>query len=214
MGQCYEQLSLEERCTLSRLKQAGKAVRQIAAIMDRAPSTISRELKRNRGTQVGYQPVYAEQQAKSRRWRGSRLLRDADLQAVVLNRLGQGWSPAQVSGRLKKENKCQVISYESIYRFIDAQIRRTNDFSWRHFLPRGKSKRGWRGRKGGSPVDHIEGRVSIEQRPVYIDKRRQPGHWEADLMLFAKYSQALLITHERHSRLLCFSRQPSKAATP
>ena len=42
-------------------------------------------------------------------------------------------------------------------------------------------------------MDHIEGRVSIDQRPAYIDKRRQPGHWEADLMLFAKYGQALLI---------------------
>jgi IS30 family transposase len=142
------------------------------------------------------------------------LLRDGDLQAVVLNRLGQGWSPAQVSGRLKKENKRQVISYESIYRFIDAQIRRTKDYSWRHYLPRGKSKRGWRGRKGGSPVDHIEGRVSIERRPAYIDKRRQPGHWEGDLMLFAKYGQAVLVTHERHSRLLLVSRQPSKAAEP
>jgi len=214
MGQKYKQFSLEERCTLARLSQAGQKIRQIAAIMDRSPSTITRELVRNRGTQVGYQPAYAEQQANSRRWKGSRLLRDGDLQAVVLNRLGQGWSPAQVSGRLKKENKRQVISYESIYRFIDAQIRRTKDYSWRHYLPRGKSKRGWRGRKGGSPVDHIEGRVSIERRPAYIDKRRQPGHWEGDLMLFAKYGQAVLVTHERHSRLLLVSRQPSKAAEP
>jgi transposase, IS30 family len=173
-----------------------------------------RELKRNRGTQVGYQPAYADKQAKSRRWKGSRLLRDADLQDKVLTRLKQGWSPAQVCGRLKKENKRPVISYESIYRFIDAQIRRTKDFSWRHFLPRGKSKRGWRGQKGGSPVDHIKGRVSIERRPAYIDKRRQPGHWEGDLMLFAKYGQAVLVTHERHSRLLFVSRQPSKAAQP
>ena len=214
MGQNYEQLSLEERCTLSRLSQAGKTIRQIAAIMDRAPSTITRELKRNRGSQIGYQPAYANQQANSRHWKGSRLLRDPDLQKKVLARLMQGWSPAQVAGRLKKESKRQIISYESIYRFIDAQIRRTKDFSWRHFLPRGKSKRGWRGPKGGSPVDHIKGRVSIERRPAYIDKRRQPGHWEGDLMLFAKYGQAVLVTHERHSRLLFVSRQPSKAAQP
>jgi IS30 family transposase len=182
--------------------------------MDRAPSSIGRELVRNSGSQLGYQPAYAEQQANSRRWKGSRLLRDAELQDKVLTRLKQGWSPAQVAGRLNKESKRQVISYESIYRFIDAQIRRTNDFSWRHYLPRGKSKRGWRGHRGGSPVDHIEGRVSIERRPAYIDKRRQPGHWEGDLMLFAKYGQAVLVTHERHSRLLLLSRQPSKAAQP
>jgi len=214
MGQNYEQLSLEERCTLSRLRQAGKAIRQIAATMDRAPSTITRELKRNMGSQVGYQPAYANQQAKSRRWKGPRLLRDSNLQAKVLTRLSQGWSPAQVAGRLKKQSKRQIISYESIYRFIDSQIRRTNDYSWRHYLPRGKSKRGWRGCRGGSPVDHIKGRVSIDQRPAYIDKRRQPGHWEGDLMLFTKYGQAVLVTHERRSRLLCLSRQPSKAAEP
>ena len=214
MGKKYEQLSLEERCTLSRLSQAGTTKRQIAAAMDRAPSTITRELKRNTGSKVGYQPGYADQQAKSRHWRGSRLLRDEELQAQVLNRLGQGWSPAQVCGRLNKEKKRQVLSYESIYRFIDAQIRRTNDFSWRHYLPRGKSKRGWRGRRGGSPVDHIQDRVSIDQRPAYIHKRRQAGHWEADLMLFAKYGQAVLVAHERHSRLLIVSRQPNKSADP
>lgn len=214
MGQNYEQLSLEERCTIARYSQAGKTIRQIAAAMDRAPSTIARELKRNRSAQVGYRPAYAEQQTRSRRWRGSRLLRHPDLQAVVLDRLARGWSPAQVAGRLKRENRRPVISHESIYRFIDAQIRRTKDYRWRHYLPRGKSKRGWRGRKGGSSVDHIEGRVAIAQRPAYINKRRQPGHWEADLMLFAKYGQAVLVTHERCSRLLVLTRQPNKAAEP
>jgi transposase, IS30 family len=214
MGQKYEQLSLEQRCTIARHRQAGKTIRQIAAAMDRAPSTITRELKRNSGSQVGYQPAYAEQQTRSRRWKGSRLIRDPSLQALVLKWLRQGWSPAQVAGRLKKEKRRKVISYESIYRFIDSQIRRTKDYSWRHYLPRGKSKRGWRGRKGGSPVQHIEGRVSIDRRPAYIHKRRQAGHWEGDLMLFAKYGQAVLVTHERRSRLLVVSRQPSKAAEP
>ena len=214
MGKSYGHFSLEERCMLSRLSQAGKTIRQIAAVMDRAPSTIARELKRNSGTQVGYQPAYAQQQAKSRHWRGSRLLRDSGLQEQVLKRLFQGWSPAQVAGRLKKEQRRNVISYESIYRFIDSQIRRTKDYRWRHYLPRGKSKRGWRGCRGGSPVERIEGRVPIERRPAYIHKRRQPGHWEGDLMLFAKYGQAVLVSHERRSRLLVVSRQPNKAAEP
>ena len=141
---------------------------------------LARELKRNSGTQVGYQPAYAEQQAKSRRWRGSRLLRKPDLQKEVLKGLRQGWSPAQVVGRLKKERRRTVISHETIYRFIDSQIRRTKDYSWRHYLPRGKSKRGWRGHKGGSPVDHIQDRVAIDRRPAYIHKRRQAGHWERE----------------------------------
>jgi IS30 family transposase len=213
MGKSYGHFSLKERCTISRLSQTGKAIRQIAAIMDRAPSTIGRELKRNSGTQVGYDPAYAQQQAQSRHWRGSRLLRDLELQQEVLKRLEQGWSPAQVAGRLHKEKRRSVISYESIYRFIDSQIRRTKDYSWRHYLPRGKSKRGWRP-KSCSPVDNIQGRVPIAQRPAYINKRRQAGHWEGDLMLFAKYGQAVLVTHERRSRLLVVTRQPNKAADP
>lgn len=213
MGKNYGHFSLKERCTISRLSQAGKTVRQIAAAMDRAPSTIARELKRNSGTQLGYDPAYAQQQARSRHWRGSRLLRDLKLQREVLNRLGYGWSPAQVAGRLKKDKRRTVISYESIYRFIDSQIRRTKDYSWRHYLPRGKSKRGWRP-KSSSPVQTIEGRVPIARRPAYINKRRQPGHWEGDLMLFAKYGQAILVTHERRSRLLVVTRQPNKAADP
>ena len=88
MGKSYGHFSLKEHCTISRLSQAGKTIRQIAATMDRAPSTIARELKRNSGSQVGYDPAYAQQQAKSRRWRGSRLLRDLELQHEVLKRLG------------------------------------------------------------------------------------------------------------------------------
>ena len=87
MGQCYGQFSLEERCTLSQLSRAGKTIRKIAATMDRAPSTVARELKRNRGAQVGYQPAYAQQQAHSRRWRGSRLLRKPNFKTRFLN----GW---------------------------------------------------------------------------------------------------------------------------
>ena len=65
MRQDYEQFSLEERCTLCRLSQAGKTIRQIAAAMDGAPSTIMRELKRNTGCQVGYQPAYAKSRQRA-----------------------------------------------------------------------------------------------------------------------------------------------------
>lgn len=214
MGQRYEQLALEERCTIARLRAAGQTLRQIAATLDRAPSTVARELKRNGRTQANYAPAYADQQARSRRWRGSRLARQPTLQAVVLERLARGWSPAQVAGRLKREKGRTVISHESIYRFIESQIRRTKDYRWRHYLPRGKSKRGWRGRRGGSAAQFIQARVSIAQRPAHIATRRQPGHWEADLMLFATYGQAVLVAHERHSRLLVLTRQPNKEAAP
>ena len=192
---------------LSQLSQAGKTVRQIAAAMDRAPSTIA----------LSSSATAAPRSVISLRMPSSKLrvvvggevgcCVSLIFEKEVLKGLRQGWSPAQVAGRLKKEQRRTVISHETIYRFIDSQIRRTKDYSWRHYLPRGKSKRGWRGHKGGSPVDHIQDRVAIDRRPAYIHKRRQAGHWEGDLMLFAKYGQAVLVTHERRSRLLVVSRR-------
>ena len=214
MGQRYAQLSLEDRCEISRLQAAGLSLRKIAAAVDRAPSTISRELKRNRGRQVGYKPSYAAEQAKARRWSGSRLMREPDLRRAVLDRLAQGWSPEQIAGRLKLDAGHPVISYESIYRFIYAQIARTKDYRWRLYLPRSKSKRGFRGRRGGSPASFIEGRIPIAERPLAVADRKTPGHWEADLMLFAKYGQAVLAVHERYSRLILATRPPNKAAEP
>jgi transposase, IS30 family len=212
MGRTYKQLSLEERCEIARLSANGSSIRQIAAALDRPPSTISRELKRNRGAKLGYKPSYAQQQMRARRWSGGRLTREHDLRRAVMERLSRGWSPEQVAGRLAREHGRKVISYETIYRFIYAQIRRTNDFSWRHYLPRGKSKRGIRRQKGGSPASFIEGRVSLANRPIEAANRSIPGHWEADLMMFSKYGQSVLTVHERTSRLLFGIRLASKLA--
>ena len=214
MGRRYEQLSLDERYEISRLQAEGRSIRQIAAALDRAPSSISRELKRNRRRQVGYKPGYAQEQARARRWVGSRLDREPALRRDVLDGLARGLSPEQVAGRLALEAGHRVISYESIYRFIYAQIARTKDYRWRNYLPRGKSKRGFRGRKGGSSALHIEARVPVGERPLAAADRGNPGHWEADLMLFAKYGQAILAVHERHSRLLLATRLSSKQAEP
>ena len=208
MGKQFKQFGLEARCEIARRRHAGESLRQIGAALDCSASSVSRELKRN-GAKGGYKPVYAAEQAQARRWHGSRLTRDVQLQALVLQGLRRGWSPEQVAARLDGR-----ISYESIYRFIAAQIARTNDFAWRHYLPRGKSQRGWRGRKGGSPVDHIRERVSIEKRPAQAATRRQPGHWEADLMLFSRYGQAVLTLHERSTRLTAVVPLSTKAAAP
>jgi transposase, IS30 family len=212
MGRQYEQLSLDDRLEIARLRADGCSVRQIAAALDRSPSSISRELRRNSGSDVGYKPSYAQEQMRARRWAGSRLERDPALRRAVLERLARGWSPEQVAGRLAREAGRKVISYESIYRFIYAQIARTKNYRWRRYLPRGKSKRGFRGRRGGSSATFIEGRISVAERPPAAADRKTPGHWEADLMLFSKYGQAVLTIHERQSRLLLATRPPNKAA--
>jgi IS30 family transposase len=212
MGRYYGQLSLEERCTIAHLYGDGQSVRQIAANLDRAPSTVSRELKRNRGTQVGYKPGYAHEQARARRWTGSRLERDAGLRGLVLGQLQRGWSPEQIAGRLHQQNAATTISHESIYRFIYAQVRRTNNGAWRHYLPTGRSRRRPPGRRRRSSDDLIKHRVSIDARPPAVEPRTNFGHWEADLMMFAVPGQAVLVAHERKSRLTLLARQPGKAA--
>src|SRR5581483_7343340 len=115
MGRRYDQLSLEDRCDIARLQANGHSVREIAAALHRSPSTVSRELKRNTGRQIGYRPSYAQAQTRSRRWKGSRLEREPALRQAVLERLAQRWSPEQVAGRLAYEAGDRVISYESIY---------------------------------------------------------------------------------------------------
>ncbi len=212
MGTKYGHLTIEERCEISRLHTARHSIRQIAASMDRAPSKIARELRRNASKTQGYQPSYANQQARARRWERSRLERDPHLRDQLLLRLKQGWSPEQVAGRLALEAGRRIISHETIYRFIYPQMARKKDYSWRHYLPRTKSKRGWRGRKGGSPASLIQKRRPLAERPGEAADRGTPGHWEADLMLFRRYGPAVLTLHERRSRLCITQPLPGKAA--
>ena len=182
----YRHLSSDDRFRIAQLLAAGQSYRQIAAALDRQPSTIAREVNRNRGVQTGYRPDYAQQLAAARRWSGTRLERDAGLRSIVLERLAAGWSPEQVAGRLAQEAGVPIISHETIYRFVYAQLKRTNDRRWRFYLPRAKYKRGWR-TKGGWP--RPAGRCSIHERPPAIAARSQAGHWEADTMLFSQPGQ-------------------------
>ncbi len=213
MGQYYRQLSLEERCTIARLHEDGQSIRKIATALGRAASSIAREMKRNKTAQTGYRPAYADNLNWARRWKGSRMERQPELRTLVLDRLAMGWSPEQVAGRLAHDKHTPRISHESIYRFIYAQIARHNDYRWRHYLPRGKSKRGW-GRRKHHPMEHIKDRVSIDQRARYIERRRQLGHWEADLLHPRKSGAAILVNLERASRFVLLAKQPGKHAEP
>jgi len=218
MAKTYQHLSLTERIDLYRMHREGKSLRAIAQALGRSAATVSREFQRNsQPTKVwagGYEPARAQQLAARRRhWDGRfKLTRQPPLRDLVRARLLAGWSPEQIAGALRYEAGRCVISHEAIYRFI--YHRSAQKDYWHRLLPRHKSRRGRLGLRGGSPVEHIRDRVPIGERPAEIAARSSPGHWEADLMLFARYGQALLITHERHSRLLLAARQPNKAAAP
>ena len=190
----------------------------IGTRLGRHRSTICRELRRNgkptKAWPGGYDAERAENLARRRRrWDGRfKLARQPALQALVRDGLAMGWSPEQIAGRLAQDKAGMTISHESIYRFI-YHLSAQRQY-WHRLLPRRKSRRGRLGLRGGSPVDHIRDRVSIDRRPACAVRRKQPGHWEADLMLFRVYGQAVLVAHERTSRLLLVHRQPGKQALP
>ena len=208
----YRHIDFEERCAIARLRKEGATIREIAATLDRSPPTISREIKRNSVSAGEYKPAAADEKARARRWRGPRLDRNDLLREAVLRRMEWGSSPPQVAGRLALEMGRPVISHESIYRFIAAQVKRTKDYDWRNFLPKRKAKRGRRARKGRSSVAFIKGRRPLSERPAGAADRVEFGHWEADTMLFGVKKQALLILHERASRLTLVQRPENKGA--
>lgn len=213
MGTRYTHLSMEERCTIARLHADGQSHRKIAASLDREASTVSREIRRNTGSKIGYKPIWADDLAWSRRWRGSRLACQPTLRKLVLDYLAMGLSPEQVAGRLAHDKVTPSVSHESIYRFIYAQIPRTKDYRWRYYLPGKKFKRG-SGRKPRHPLNHIKNRVCISQRPAYIEKRCQLGHWEVDLLHPRKSGAAVLVAIERTTRFVLLAKMPGKHAQP
>lgn len=216
MGRCYGQLSLEERIEIYRLHKAGESMQMIALTLERAVSTISRELARNSlATKVwsgGYDPVRAQKLTeRRRRWDGRfKLARQPDLQDLVKDRLAMGHSPEQIAGRLTLEHGHTVISHESIYRF--AYHRSAQKDYWHRLLPRCKSRRGPLGKRGGSAASAIKFRRSISERSGDAADRATPGHWEADFMLFARYGQGLLVAHERQSRFIILDHPPDRKA--
>ncbi len=216
MGQCYGQLSLEERVEIYRLHADGGSQNQIASALGRAASTISRELRRNarpsKAWPGGYEPVRAQQLAeRRRRWDGRfKLARQPDLRTRVGESLAMGHSPEQIAGRLALDHGRVIISHESIYRFI--YHRTAQKDYWHRLLPRHKLRRGRRRRPGGSPASFIQHRRAITERPAEVEGRKVPGHWEADFMLFARYGQGLLVLHERQTRFSMVAHPPDRKA--
>lgn len=216
MGHRYRQLDLDERIEIARLWALGWSYRRIGAAIGRSHATVSRELGRNsRATKAwpgGYVPARAQDLAlRRRRWDCRfKLVRQPDLQARVRQSLAMGHSPEQIAGRLAREAGRTVISHESIYRFI--YHRSAQKDYWHRLLPRAKSRRGRYRMQGGSPASFIRQRRPIAERTPEADNREQPGHWEADYMLFAAYGHNVLVLHERTTRFTMLDRPPHRRA--
>jgi IS30 family transposase len=185
--------------------------------MGRSAATVSRELRRNSKPSKrwagGYDPQRAQELMLRRHARGRahKLERLAALRKKVLRLLARGWSPEQIAGRMAQGRAGERISYESIYRYIYWRSWSFNGTLHR-LLPRRKYRRGRRLPNGRWSRRSILERVSIHRRPAAVNRRAQRGHWEADLMNFARPGQFLLVAQERKSRRLLLRRQKIKTA--
>jgi IS30 family transposase len=216
MGQIYEQLSLRERVRIEIWRGEGRSLCGIGALLGRPASTISRELRRNSQRSKQWPGGYDGERAdglalRRRRWdKRFKLIRQPDLRALVRDGLAMGRSPEQIAGRLAHQHGRPLISHESIYRFI--YHRSSLKDYWHRLLPRKKSRRGWLGKRGGSPASLMSQRRPIAERPAEADDPSVPGHLEADLMAFSRYGQFLLVTHDRSTRRITLARIPDKAS--
>jgi len=201
----YNQLTQGQRYQIYALKQTGHTILEMATVIRVDKSTVSRELKRNRG-QRGYRPQQAESLAMARRQRGVPRITD-QMWAAVERLLGQDWSPEQISGRLKKEQKV-CISHEWIYQYI-LKDKQAGGELYRHL----RCKKKYRKRYGTyQKRGHLPNCRSIEERPAIVNGRKRLGDWEVDTMIGKRQKQAILTLTERKSRLTLLGKVSRRTA--
>lgn len=204
MSRKYSHLRIEERAVIMVLIDQGIKIRVIAQRLERAPSTISRELNRNR-RQGAYRATVAHQKmVKRRRQPSFKLLTNAPLWLLIQQLIRHGWSPQQISGRLMAhypDKAGNQVSHETIYRTIYALPR--GDLRQEMIKALRQKHKNRRPRSAGANrKGPLKNTVSIDQRPSEVDDRQLPGHWEGDLIKGAFNRSAVGTLVERKTRLV------------
>ena len=187
----YTHLSLEERATILSLSQQGYSKTEIAKQLGRHRSTLDRELKRNKDRQSDfYHPVKAQQKADQRRCqqRKGKIERYSTLRQYVRDRLKEGWSPEQISGRLRRKKSKYLICHETIYQFI---YRHPESELYR-YLTRKKPKRCRKFSRKPRLCKFGDKRIITERDK--LDGRWTYGHWEGDRIEFEREKSAAITT--------------------
>lgn len=199
-------LSLGDREEISRGVAVGSSARQIASQLNRSPSTITRELKRNGGRERYRAAAAAERSlSEARRPKSCRLRASPALAEVVAAKLSEQWSPQQIAGWLRstfKDDSTMTVSHETIYRSLFIQARGVLK---RELISHLRSRRMMRRAKTSTTKGQTRGQiidaVSIRERPAEIEDRAVPGHWEGDLISGAHNSHIATLV-ERQSRFV------------
>jgi IS30 family transposase len=207
-------LSVEERIKIADFRMAGESIRSIARHLQRSPSTISRELKRNCAA-GRYSPHAAQRQAEQRRSRPKAFKLDRpELREIVQSKLCSKWSPEQICLHLADrfaERPEMTVAFETIY----SALYRENP------LPKGlhvhlRTRRRLRKPRGlvAQRAPRICHMVLLDQRPTEVDDRQQAGHWEGDLIVGANCRSAIATLVERISRFLVMVPLPDGHTAP
>lgn len=207
-------LTLAEREEVSRGVVAGRSIRSIASGLCRAPSTVSREIRRNGGLRR-YRASKADQAAWGRAHRSKtcKLVENRALARIVASKLQLEWSPEQIAGWLKRtypDDESYQVSHETIYRSLFIQARGALKKELLQHLRRTRGMR--RSRHHTQKTDdhgRITDTVSISERPASVEDRAVPGHWEGDLLFGSNNSQIATLV-ERHTRYLMLAKADGK----
>ena len=207
-------LTLPEREDISRGIASGSSIRDIAKGLERAASTVSREVVRHGG-----RPEYRASEADQQAWKSALrpkaclLAIQEKLQEMVASKLMLDWSPEQVSGWLKTEypdDESMHVSHETIYRslFIQARGALKRELVG-HLRSKRRIRRSQHAGVSGQSRGQIVDAISIRERPAEIEDRAVPGHWEGDLLSGSRNSHIVTLV-ERHSRFATLLKVPSK----
>ena len=210
------QLTLDERITITDLRHQDLGPTEIGRRIGRPASTITREIGRNSDAAGHYHYTHAQQQHDQRRSTASARswTRNAPLLAYVRKGIRRHWSPEQISGRLGRlfpRNPRMWISHETIYQWLyrEHELGHGHVQKLRRRHPRRRSRnvgerQGQRGK--------IPGRVGIEERPAAVEDRRRFGDWESDTVEGAKGTELLVTLIERKSRVVLIGKVRDKKA--
>ena len=209
MGKQYCHIQPQDRLKIHELLFKGYAIIDIAKAIHVDRSTLYRELARN-SCKLGYRPDWASQQYLTRRQkRPTKLDRNPELKAFVIEKLKQGWSPDAISGRLKKQAGHCIISRETIYRYIYSQ--QGMRLKLHCYLQKKRCFRYPRIKRRRKTIINAR-KTPIREREEVINKRQSFGHWEGDLVLFSKQKTNLITLRERKSRVIVAIKNQTRKA--
>ena len=200
-------LTQDERWHIFMLNGSGNSLRSIARSLNRDPSVISRELKRN-STDRFYRPMRAHDQYCLRKIKAASAPRvmTLELQAIIRSKLELAWSPEQISGRLKADGIASV-SHESIYKMI-WKAKKNGDELYKFLRHSGKKYNKRSGKNSGRGL--IPNRVDIELRDKIVEAKSRIGDWEADTVIGANHKGAIVTLVDRMSKFSLFTLVPDK----